>query len=102
MRPGYNGKRPRLVDRRLWRAATLIRRAFHQSLGLGRTALGVQRRHNYFGDGADGGVPFDAAGGVALGEPGAAGVGAGLASSSSTSKIRAALGPISGLTERSP
>src|SRR5947208_5762587 len=64
--------------------------------------LGGQSRHNYFGDGANGGVPFDAAGGVALGEPAGPGVGVGLASSSSTSKIRAALGPISGLTERSP
>ena len=35
MRPGYNGKRQRFVDQRLWHAATLIRRAFHQSLGLG-------------------------------------------------------------------
>jgi hypothetical protein len=103
MRLGYNGKRQRLVDQRLWRAATLIRRAFHQSRGLDvLRLLGGQSRHNYFGDGADGGVPFDAAGGVALGAPAGPGVGGGLASRSSTSKIRVAFGPISGLTERSP
>jgi hypothetical protein len=56
----------------------------------------------YLGDGEVAGVGLGGACGAVPGEPCGPGVGGGLASSSSTSKIRVALGPSSGLTDRSP
>ena len=56
----------------------------------------------YLGDGEVAGLGLGGACGAAPGEPCGPGVGGGLASSSSTSKIRVALGPSSGLTDRSP
>lgn len=100
-RPGYNGKRRRLADQRfldarLRRFPRLLIEATESDL---LRLPGGRNRHNYFGDGEDGGLPFVAAGDVA---PCAAGAGGGLASISSTSKISVALGPISGVMERSP
>ena len=103
MHPGYSGKRQRLADQRFLSAVTSIPGLLIEATDSDLLRLpGGQNRHNYFGDGEDGAVPLGAAGGGAPAEPAAAGVGGGLASISSTSKIRVALGPISGLTGRSP
>jgi hypothetical protein len=56
---------------------------------------------NYLGDGLGGGVVFGEACGAGP-EACGAGVGGGLTSSSSTSKIRVAFGAMSGPTDRSP
>ena|SRR5882724_5960532 len=98
-RPGYNGKQQRPADQRFLTRSYVDPRLLIEATESDLPRLpGGQNRDGYLGDGEDGGVPF-VAGDVA---PAGAGAGGGLASISSTSKIRVALGPISALTERSP
>jgi|SRR4029077_14388642 len=87
-------------------AATPDHRCVNGHPGIGRQLFPARLADKlptiYLGDGEVAAVGLGGACGAAPGEPCGPGVGAGLASSSSTSKIRVALGPRSGLTDRSP
>ena len=87
--------------RRNWEAATERQAANNSSPIRPLAVSGIPPLGYPFGDGLGGGVAFSAAGDEGL-DPCGAGVGGGLTSSSSTSKIRVAFGAISGPTDRSP